>query len=630
MTLPIVSHGPEKFRGGPRCPDHHEGVRTGYPDWCCCCDPCLYIRPRPNEVGGPFDVSAYSCRCVPMLICATFTPDPGSDPCAKVIQSVAFPTFSEDIVPGTVSYDFGFDIQVTVLSSVWRFFSDSHSIDQSYDIDHVNITCLQFPEVSITGIVIGTVTGTVTFSEFASSKIPFSNRQATDESERDTYPVSNTDCSCYSAAGKLCVNGRRHVNGPIEQVEFLWNEDLQDRWEYLPPCGDPTLHSEVIYLRGDDDGNCYLEFDFEQTGATTNDWANPPTSDGDTAKMTAITTCTCELFVQSSSTGSRFVTITGGRCAEYQYICGSCRCVPTYLCVFGEIDGTFINSRATWYYDTGNDYGWLLEDSPDILIKIKGACTVNADGITIYSTDPVKPCVLFARELSGDQAALTEDSDPISCGFELSANMEVRTDANPLIDRENWLWVSSSICGSCATTTCGMCPDQCGSNPLVLYYFLRCIDNGPDDPEDPDFGIQTFCDLTVEVHYWQRWDETTRGIPKCGYLGYSAPITCGEDIYRIRVYADDFGLNPTIERAYLSGPVFDKYGPTGDWTGDPTLTVVGEALENPMKRLQNGDNLTMGTLSCDPVLWEGSGTAGIWCPWCCATHMDTFEVTVYE
>lgn len=625
MSLALTSQGAERYRGGTHCPDHHDGIRTGFPDWCCCCDPCLYIRP--SEDGALIDLASHSCRCVPILICCTFTPDEGSINCAKSIQSAAFPQFTQATVPGTIVYDFGFDIQLTILESVWRFYSLSLSIDQSFVIDHVTTTCLKVPDITISGVVIGGVTGTFTFAEYVSSKLPFSSRRLTNLTEQ-AVATTPAKCSCTTVTPKLCVNGRRHAGGDIEQVEFIWNEALDDRWSYLPPCGDPTLHQEHIYLRGDDDGNCYLEFDFEQSGSETNDWAEPPTSDGDVAKMEPITTCTCEMFIQTQSTDERFVTISGGRCANYSYPCGSCRCVPTYLCVFGEIDGEFIQSRATWYVeDNGNDpiddYGWRLDDFSDITLKLVSAgCPRNDQDIEQFSDDPVRGCALQAKRTVGGDA-LTNKSDIIECGPFLRAEME--SDYDDDNDRVNWLWVSSSICGNCLVSTCGECPERCGSNPETLYVDLHGIDNGPDDPLDPNFGVQTFCDLTVEVHYFLQWDETTRGTPKCGYIGYSAPITCGDDVYRIRVYMDNFGITGNVSRRYISGPIFDDYGPTGYESG--ANIYHGPELN------YNQPPFTFETdvLVCDPFSKTTTNDwSGFWCMWSCDFSIDQVEVTVYE
>lgn len=630
MPLPIYSQGPERYRGGAHCPEHHDGVRTGFPDWCCCCDPCLYVRPSENGVLA--DLASHSCRCVPQLICVLFTPDDGSDPCAKPIQTARFPDFTVSATPGTITWDFGspIDVQITITESMWRFYSLTHSVDESYPIDHINTTCLEVPAVTISGAVVGGVTGTITFSTYSASKLPFISRQATAESEAAVDVPEGFECSCTTAAVRLCVNGRRHAGGPIEQVEFYWEEGASTpRWKYLPPNGDPTYDRELIYLRGDEAGNCYLELDFEQSSAFTNDWAEPPTSDGDTAKMIAIPTCTCELFVQSTrddgATGDdiRFVTITGGRCAEYRYACGSCRCVPTYLCVFGEIDGELIQSRATWFVEELDEtgllnFGWRLDDFPEIMLKL-----IESED-AIDTSDRVKQCALYARQNEGEQLALTNPSNIISCGFQLTAQMEKWDEEN---QRVNWLWVSASICGSCNASTCGDCPDRCGSNPLVLYVDLHGIDNGPDDPEDPYFGVQTFCDTTVTVYYFEQWSTTSRGEMVCGYVGYSDPITCCDNVYRVKVIMyTQGGEDFRVSREYLSGPVFDDYGPTGGNNGSTAHWPACESSSDP-----NSLAGTVSSLVCDPYFKEiNIADVTLYCLWGCSQTVDEYEATVYE
>lgn len=631
MLLPQYSHGPERFRGGAHCPDHHNGIRTGSPDWCCCCDPCLYIRPVTFS-PGIFDLASHSCRCVPMLICATFTPDVGSDPCAKVIASPVFPIFFQGEFSDTITYGTGFrDLAITIRQSVWRFYSIYLAIDYSVPIDHVNVTCLQIPAVSFTGVTLGGVTGTISFSEYASSKLPFTN---VDESRRDaarTYPISSeiVECNCENAAAKLCVTGRRHYGEDVEYVHFHWNQGLGDRWEYLPPLGSPSEDREIIYLRSDSEGNCYLEFDFEQSGPFTNDWAVPPTSDGDTSKMIAITTCTCELFVQSETdigdtTGrGRYVTITGGRCANFSYHCGSCRCVPTYLCVLGEVDGVQINSRATW--NTENDtYGWVLDDDPTIKLVLVGRDPESPP----FSDDPVLACVVQVTKIGGgDFLTPFNQSNTFGCGFELRG--EARSEYDDYYDRVNWLWFSSSICGSCAGTTCNECTDQrCGGPPLVLYVDLRAVDFGSNDPEDPYFGIVTYpCDLTVTIYYWQGWDEASPGTPICGYIGYGPPIVCGEDVFRIKVYAENFGSNMTVSREFISGPVFDACGPRGG----NSSAWCGMAAEDLNAHIENaGPVIFNDPFDCDPYYKTGSITFSAYTIWCCNIQAEIWEVTVYE
>lgn len=540
---------------------------------------------RPEQVGS------YSCRCFPQLICFTFTPVDGSDECCRAITIPVLPTLSTGII---YLLSFGLtDYELKIESGYWKVLVDDVEVG-SAAIDHTNTTCLSPPDFEVTGIMFGDCEMVLTFSTSDMVTLPFIFRDPqpfTEDYLVDVpfLPYGGSPCDCTHVTGSLCVSGVRHAGGDEEFVEFVWDESLKDRWSYMPEGGNPTTDQEHIYIRGNGT-DCYLELDFEQSGTDTNDWADPPNTfdinepyevrEG----MIPLPECSCGIRITGlTSTGGRSIRIHAGPCDQYRYYCGGrCRCVPRYLCVIGSVDypGLGDNFSGTGEWDGS---GWDVDGIFRLTLTSDGAggCALRAEGLDL------------------------EDSDAISCGPFLSAELY----EDPATGTD-WMWVSSPVCGNCLPTTCGDCSDErCGGPPLTLFVDLqaRCLACDP----------PTTCDLTVVVQYYQRWDTTTIATPICGYIGYSDPITCDYDTFRIRVDLFNFGVNIDVRREYLSGPIFDAFGPTGDedegwFDGAYDLTAILK--------------------TCDPYYKEGDwvGVGEPRCMWGCGNPMDQYRVIVYE
>jgi len=96
---------------------------------------------------------------------------------------------------------------------------------------------------------------------------------------------------------------------------------------------------------------------------------------------------------------------------------------------------------------------------------------------------------------------------------------------------------------------------------------------------DPTCTYDLECNLTVAVHYWQRWANGTPKTLDCGYIGYAA-IACGATNYLLRVQLASFGAILRVSRLNLN---------TGVTT---TLTSL------------DGDTVTPST--CDPYYFDGA------------------------
>ena len=619
-NLPAFTDGPERFIGGPRCPEHHLGQRENIPDGCCCCDPCNYQRFKDfsNRAVAPRPITNACCRCVPQAICMTFTPAVGADPCCRTLSQVAFPVYADTNDDTTITYSFTFGD--TTLSwtieyhyaydpadayCTWHFLWEARSIDDHYVIDHVNINCLDAPDMDLSGVTdLDGCSGVLSFTSYHGDKVPFVNRNIEDI-DREVF-VPNPTCNCENVVRVLCVAGVRHAGGEFETVEFGWRDDLgpeADRWEYLPPCGDPSTKREVIYLRGDYEGNCWLELDFEQADIYTNDWADPPNTydytdpTGIRDGMIPIPTCgSCGFLVKSDASGGRWVNITSGHCGRWEYACGKCRCVPRTLCVFGVIDDEIINTVATW--------------NPDVRHWIANSGTLDEIHLGITRGPPCPPpredelddeCVGTANFVENDFLVPLENSVVAAqCGMFLG--FELYSNHNEYFpDIFNWLWASSGFCG-CLKMPCGIClNERCGGPIETLYATMMARQPAqvePPQPAGPD------CNVTITLQRWERF--VIAGQPptptlQCGYLGFYT-YTCDGNTYRIR-FEITFGHNIIVTKELLSG------------------TWDNVSLDTANFALWNG--VVVDPISCDPLYfeidWQGASAEvnNKNCPWGC-------------
>jgi hypothetical protein len=542
------------------------------------------------------------------MICVTFTPDEGQPDCCGIITSSVVSVFSYS--PPTVTYSFqlGATGSWTIqrdeedLGCYWRLQIPALSIDEWHKIDHFESTSLSLPSVEITGFTVpGSVTdcvGTLSFSAYEPIKIPFINEE--NEIEPDYDINEPTPCNCKKAARSLCVTGIRHEGGDVEHVSFSWNEELSDRWEYTPPCTNPTLTKEIIYLRSDSDGNCYLELDLDRTGSDTNDWAVPSnTFDAGNPHeirpgMLPVSGCSCDLYVPKTYSSDRlkWITIHSGPCSRWRYVCGNCRCAPQNLCVIGQIDGEFVEGTAEWEQIDGT-FGWTMGSHRFVL----GA------GICPGNFPAQEGCAIT---YSGSAVTEFAMSDEVNCGKFISAELYPVYD--PDTPNSDWIWLSASNCTTCKTENCGPCiNERCGGPPRTLYVQLRARA----DPYLPYPGHPyPDCDLDVTVYYWHRWDITGPPIVICGYIGFSAIQYCGPNWFQIRVEMNDFGAALTLYRR------------------DNLHTIDGVPY---WYAVQLGDPLEVAPSDCDPYMFDTGWLPDpeTVCYWGC-DQKDDYRIIIVE
>ena len=125
------SNGPDRFNSHPGCARHHTGVRTEIKDYCCCCDPCQYVR-KDEEESNPDD--RHCCRCNPKVILAKFTSD-SEDPCCRNAYVPMFiESWADNVGQGVMRYS-GYIVgyQVTVYLSN-GYVDDGTSYGESYAV----------------------------------------------------------------------------------------------------------------------------------------------------------------------------------------------------------------------------------------------------------------------------------------------------------------------------------------------------------------------------------------------------------------------------------------------------------------------------------------------------------------
>lgn len=218
------SHGPDKLKSGYACYLHHSGIRSFADynnvavgsgthkilmDYDCCCDPCLYYKAdfsASSQWGHPTRDPDYEhcCSCNPKVLVANWDPANTGDSCDIYAQKE--PLFYDSYLydgstlsvryagtianhpilvtlspfqtnpDGTYTAD-GSGCRWTVHLASGTTFGGGYSSQVRF-IDHNDVTCLNAPDVSFTGVTaFGGSGGIVTISNYDSSKAPFVMRE---------------------------------------------------------------------------------------------------------------------------------------------------------------------------------------------------------------------------------------------------------------------------------------------------------------------------------------------------------------------------------------------------------------------------------------------------------------------
>jgi len=553
------SHGPDPCNGSLKCQDFHDSlgrqVGTGSGEVtplggiynCCCCDPCRFVRPSPFTDED--DERYYCCRCVPRVIFLKFVPNDLDANCCKVI---GLPLFAEAGDPGSYLTTYqgsmlGLTVYVevgrltgtgtgTALGCGWRFTATINGTGSGtgeieiYSIDHDDPSCLYVPEGMNLGSVEGPngCSGYLTVEDVYKVKLPFQERYVTENWIGPNYIDISNDPSgqCTEVCARVCVAGIRHAGGNYERVEFDWFDDditgtgtAADRgWSY----DNGSYVEKLLLSHGGTDAVITPEF---EGGA---EIFSPKT-------VSSTTRCSCDMkeIITGSFGGSSYTaTIRCGFCTCWEYVCGTCRCVPYSLCVM-LYDGSQMwdNLQAYW---NETDKSW------DVASTETGTGYTNL--LRLYLVDENGQCVIKPALYDGD--VLTMNSYPVyDCGAEtvtgqFTGQHDIVTisveDQDTILtgtgtDTGLILIIASSLQPNCETGPCQEatpCYDDCDSHPDSLWVEIKqwC------EAGDWSGGYYFEGVLSVKVYYWQTIDylETSPLRPKysCGYIGYGQ--LCGD------------------------------------------------------------------------------------------------------
>lgn len=609
------TEGPDRNNPCLNCRDFHDASpeRFGVLQHLCCCNTCTTIRP--GFIRDGID-HLHCCRCLPRYLMLLFVPyggvccRSGSTPMAFTLTNVVdrpdgallpVSSYRGSLFGYTVTAELGrlYDEYDAYGDCVWRFTveKDSFFEELAFAVDDITVSCLD-----VSGIVLAEVegpngcTGTLMLANAEIGRIPFILREDIpsvlttgtppegQEEFVDLYPACGY---CDRVCRILCVYGAG------EWREFIWFEDAsteQHGWSHLKPGTEIT---DYIYLEDNEYGECILQFDFD--GIT-----GPPDQVIDIEQG-----CACgmkEVALGSFPGGTVQYTIRCGFCSCWEFYCGTCRCVPRYLCVQTYIGNTFTPNQIFEWDET--ELAWLsISGSNDLVFYLQpddeGECKVVAE---IYGYE-----------------SLLDLSAVIGCGVEhvskfvatLGQQLDRGNDflfftmADTFGDESVWIRASAPVyecdVGPCTEAT--PCRDECGSHPAELTALLHGFNDSyaGDEPGWDD----VVCDVEVTLHYWERVDWTgTQLEHTCGYVGWYHVGECQSEHAGI--------LEKWINVELSNG-----------------LLTVYEYYEDGVDLQVYSANLTE---SCDPYYGDGGidpvGLTSCW--WGCLETVQRVHVTVTE
>jgi len=203
---PDQSDGPDMHNQKPLCYRHHRNDRSGIADYGCCCNPCSYRSYQDSAAG----TATHCCRCYPKILVATFIPSGDNECCISEyapmvggfvgtagvsIHGATYIAYSTSIVNNDLTItnspfskyqqaiidseeDIPEEYKTPLERSCWWWVdSTSLGVDEEYEIDHFNTTCLAPPSFQVDNVVaFDNCTGSISVRVFNSEKVPFQSR----------------------------------------------------------------------------------------------------------------------------------------------------------------------------------------------------------------------------------------------------------------------------------------------------------------------------------------------------------------------------------------------------------------------------------------------------------------------
>lgn len=338
------SNGPDRINRGPNC----------------CCDPCVH-----DHIG----CEGECCRCVPALLCVSFTPTTPTDECISVYALFGTEDNDAGVYSGALrnieGKGYSTPIVVTLVKRLsdgvclWNVLIDSYSVDEDFVLDGVDVTChAPILEVSIGGVC----PGTIRIEPYLRQKVPFQSV------ELGIEEVAFTCGACDAICDTLCVDftsGDQHW-----RREFVWN-GTHSRWErgndYLTPSTVGGACQISVYL--EDAIDAFSPVTISACGI----------GDGVTAGLRFDTT----------GSGGQVLKVSCNLCSCWDWICGRCRCACDAICLMLQ-SGFGMPSFAELAWDpVGKRWG---DDTYAITLTRDaetGGCLLNVPG---WDPEPIESC----------------------------------------------------------------------------------------------------------------------------------------------------------------------------------------------------------------------------------------------
>ncbi len=571
------SNGPDRFNLSVGCSAHNAGVRTGIKDYACCCDPCQYARSR-ESANNPED--RLCCRCSPRVILAKFEGDVNNDCCRSIFTVMRIQYFTDDLNQQVMRYTgsiLGHHITVylsnehvedgfttsygsSVYGCRWTIRIPSLGIDEEIAIDHITVTCLGVPSISIENVTsFESCVGTISLLNYATVKVPFQERNHQDYFADGygvivPFPSGYYSDICDELPRFICVTKREEISDRIRSWkvvwwnEFVWNmyfvpyhnsvtdEDVIGVWIHTPTS--PSGFVKFLYLVQDMYGECWLQPDFAAPHGVN--------SDGETYERVSLASCGCKLKILDVrpivdySSGVDFLGIDyrAGRCGCWSYLCGQRRCVNQYFCgyvyvnqqFYGKILFTWDNYTKCWLSSGGEDIqGYPMPFSLSVCLQQDGTGGVDNSSVGGCQLAVSYPGYALNTVNIGDSETILAGS------FEGYHTVTKDFFA---------LHITTSFDGTCYMqsdcTLATPCAGRCGSHPLVLHATFHGWSEYTDIPPPPTTGE---CTTEITMFYWQKTLVTPNNpliFSSCGYIGYAVVSSTEYDMHGTPTAVDYF------------------------------------------------------------------------------------------
>lgn len=369
----------------------------------------------------------------------------------------------------------------------------------------------------------------------------------------NTTDVSILCGQCTQTCSGICVSGNWRENG-WEFIGLDWTKYLipsgggnivKQGWKYTDP-----VTSGVEYLWLEDSGSgCQLNTEFSY-----NNFPNILIGSG----------CSCDLYEQSHSQpwpGDYYwYSVHCGHCSEYQFKCGSCRCIPDHLCLTYILNDSISDIYLGWDSDLQQ---WGDDNTSSMTVHLEsdnGICNM----ITYYSGEPLylyvpddytDPSPIYTQELASSELDCKKelwvahtDSEynhplllPEKDGVRLTYNLKCRrSDADTVaFVHEGYLQPAS---GFMYITGNGVQDENCSIINCSSFFYEECPSACIDRPKrlSATMMLRTF---DYEAGYGQSWSFDTElslviqpesnGNFYCAYIG-TKTIECeiaGQTVY---------------------------------------------------------------------------------------------------